>query len=384
MKKFTLIENAQLVLETGILWDGTLLIEGNRIVDFGKKNEISIPSDVYRFDAKGMYVGPGFVDIHVHGGGGFSTCFEAEKAADYFLRHGTTSLLATPDYSMSLNTLLSAIRDLKEDIPKAKTVRGIYFEGPYTNPKYGANAHINPWNHPIDPKEYMQFVDAAGDLARVWTIAPELDGLIPFLAYARKINPNVLFAVGHSEALPAQIRALGTAYRPTILTHATNATAQPYIDDGIRAYGPDEYFYQMPDTYTELISDSLAVHVHPDMQRLLVQIKGIHRIVLVSDSTHFDFPTPPEYALATDLNFDDIGGLAGSKITLNQACRNVMTHTNCGIAQAFIMASLNPARAVGLDLERGSIERGKIADLVVVNDRFDVKDVILDGIPCNI
>ena len=89
------------------------------------------------------------------------------------------------------------------------------------------------------------------------------------------------------------------------------------------------------------------------------------------------------YAHVTDINFDAFGGIAGSKLTMDKACKNVMAHTNCGICEAFLMASRNPARAVGLDDEIGTIEVGKTADLVIVNDRFEVKKVILGGEVCN-
>ena len=378
----TLIENANLVLENGIAWESCILIDKNRISAFGKRNNLNIPADVYRIDAKGAYVGPGFVDIHVHGGGEYSTCFDASKASEFLLSHGETSILATPDYSMPFQVFLNAINEIKATLPLAKTVRGIYMEGPYMNPNYGCNAHKNPWRHPIDEKEYRALVDAAGSLATVWAIAPEREGLIPFMEYARQVNPQTLFAVGHSEALPSEIRALGAALRPRLQTHSMNATGRLPVGGGLRAYGPDEYCWQDPEIYTEMICDSLAIHVHPDMQRLLLHTKGLHRVVLITDSTVYDHPNPPEYADVTDLNFDDRGGIAGSRITLDQACRNVMTHTNCGIAQAFLMASLNPARAIGMDSLRGSIEVGKIADLVFVNDRFEIKDVMLDGKMC--
>lgn len=381
---YTVIENADLVLENGILWDGILVLRNDRIVDFGKRGCVEIPADAYHIDAHGSYVGPGFIDIHVHGINGCTTCFETKRAAEIFLRHGATSILATPDYSMTLATFLDAIRSIKAAMPEAKTVRGMYLEGPYMNPNYGCNAHINPWRHPIDPTEFTQLVDAAGTDATVWAIAPERDGLLPFLEYARKINPKTLFAVGHSEATPEQIRALGTAFKPKLQTHSMDATGRQPVGGGLRGYGPDEYTWQEPDVFAEMICDSLAVHVHPDMQRLLLHTKGLHRVVLITDCTVFNSPNPPEYAHVTDLNFDDRGGIAGSRITMDQACRNVMTHTNCGIAQAFVMASLNPARALGWDCERGSIERGKIADLVFVNDRFDVKDVMLGGKICNL
>jgi N-acetylglucosamine-6-phosphate deacetylase len=113
-------------------------------------------------------------------------------------------------------------------------------------------------------------------------------------------------------------------------------------------------------------------------------MKGAHRVILISDSTVFDFEPPERYREVTDLNFDPKGGIAGSKLTLDMACRNIMSHTSCGIAKAFLMASTNPARAVGLYDELGSIECGKRCDLVFVDDIFNVKEVILGGEICDI
>ena len=374
------IENAQLVLENGILWDGVLILDGERILTYGKAGEMTrlIPENAVHLDAKGAYVGPGFVDIHVHGGNGYYTYREPVKAAEFFLKHGVTSMLATPSYDLNFEEFMEAIRVVKAAAGTAKTIRGLYLEGPYLNPDYGSHSYKNPWRGSIIPEQYKALVDEAGTMAKVWTIAPEREGLMPFLEYARSVNPDVVFAVGHSESTPAQIRSLGK-YRPTLLTHAFDATGRIPVYKFTRGYGPDEYCMKEPDVYTELISDSLGMHVHPEMQQLLLHNKGIHRTILISDSILEEDPTPAEYAHVTDLNFDAEGTIAGSKITMDQACRNIMTHTNCGIAQAFLMASRNPARAVGLDEEIGTIEPGKRADLVFVNDRFEVQQVMLGG-----
>ena len=381
MKKVAII-NGNLVLENGILYDGILLIEDGRIAGFGPKRDVEIPADAEIVDAQGAYVGPGFVDIHVHAGGGYSTCWEPEKAAQHFLRHGETSILATTDYHMNTETLLDVIRTIRGAMKNATTIKGIYMEGPYTNPKYGSPADLNPGTCGVKEEDYIPFVDAGGTDVKVWTVGPEREDLLPFLKYARKVNPDVVFAVGHSEATPMQIRALGSKYRPTLMTHTMNATGRQQPENGLRGYGPDEYCYKEPDMYAELISDSCAIHVHPEMQQLLLYTKGIHRTILVSDSTVYDNPVPEQYAHVTDLNFDHNGHIAGSKLTLDMACRNIMTHTNCGIAQAFLMASTNPARVIGLDDEIGSIEKGKVADLVFVDDRFNVKKVMLSGKIC--
>lgn len=377
MKQITAIHNARLVLGNRIIDDGVLLMQGDTILQCGNAREVAVPQGALSMDAKGQYVGPGFVDIHVHGGNGFSTCFDPKQAADFFLRHGTTSILAAPAYSFDFDKFLCAIETVKAAWQDAPTVRGLYLEGPYTNPDYGANSHRNPWRGPISEAQYKPIVDAAGNLAKVWVIAPEREGLLPFLEYARKVNPHVKFAVGHSEATPAQIRALGQ-YRPALHTHVTNATGIPSVTSGTRGCGPDEHCFLAPETYAELISDSQGIHVCADMQKLVLHCKGVHRTVLITDSTGLNNPNPPELSHVTDLNFNEQGELAGSRLTMDQALRNVITHTGCSIADAFLMASSNPAQALELN-DIGSIAVGKKADLVFLDDTFHVQQVILRG-----
>ena len=379
--KKTAIVNGNIVLENGIIWDGIVLVEDDRIVEVGKQSEINIPADAECIDAKGAYVGPGFVDIHVHGGGGFSTSTESAEAAQFLLQHGETSILATPSYAMNYEELLHAIDCIKEAMKETKTIKGMYMEGPYINPNYGAGADSNPWKNGITEEMFKAFVDAAGTDAKVWVVAPEREDLLAFLQYAREVNPDVVFSVGHSMATPMQVRALGK-YRPTLMTHTMNATGRIPVVGGLRSYGPDEYCFKEPEMYAELISDSCGIHVHPEMQQLLLHTKGVHRVVLVTDGTVHDDPIPEQYAHIKDLNFNLNGELSGSKLTMDQACRNIMANTNCGIAQAFIMASTNPSKVIGLDSEIGSIEVGKIADLVFVDDKFHVDKVMLKGELC--
>lgn len=379
--KIKAVINAQIVLETGILWDSIILICDGKILAYGNKYELNIPKGSEIIDADGAYVGPGFVDIHVHNLSGFSTYEDSENAAKICLKHGTTSFLATPSYTLNKEQLVQAIKSVKENINLVKTMKGIYFEGPYINPKFGAFSHKNPWQHSISKEDFQVFVDEAGDLAKVWTIAPERPGILDFVEYARSVNPNVIFSVGHSEATPSQIRALGK-YRPKILTHAMNATGRINVPGGTRGYGPDEYCMQENDMYAELISDSCGIHVHPDLQKNLIHSKGAGRVILITDSTFYDNDPPENMSHVKDLNFDTNGELAGSKLTMNQACKNIMMSTTCGISQAFIMASTNPAKAIGIYDEVGSIEVGKKADLVFVDDKFNVKKVILDGNVC--
>jgi len=376
----TVIQNAQIVLENGILWDGAIIIEDDRIIKYGKESELmdNVLGDAVLINAEGAYVGPGFVDLHVHEGGEYSTYYEPEESSDYFLRHGATSILATIPYDLDFEHFLKAINTVKRSCRTNRIIKGLYLEGPYTNPNYGSHSYANPWRGAIDQVQYKELVDAAGLLAKVWVVAPERPGILSFLEYAREVNPNVAFAVGHSEATPSQIRDM-RVYRPILQTHSLNATGSTSAYSGTRGCGPDEYCLREPEMYAELISDSLGIHVCSDLQQLILRSKGIDRTILITDSTVYNEIPPLNLRHVKDLNFDANGNIAGSKMTMDQACRNIMTHTNCGIAQAFLMASRNPARIIGLEHEIGTIDNGKQADLVFVDDKFHVKQVMLGG-----
>lgn len=377
------IVNASIVLESGILYDGALLEENGKIVAVGKAKDIEIPAGAEIIDAGGAYVGPGFVDIHVHGGGGYNTYENPKAAAEHFLKHGATTILATPLYSQTFEELIESFRLIREEMKTNKSIKGIYSEGPYTNPDYGCNSHHNPWRGAIDMDKCKALVDAAGEDVLVWTVAPEREDLKAFLEYARKVNPKVIFALGHSEATPEQIREqMPFPYQPTILTHAMNATGTIGESHGLRGRGPDEYCAKEDEMYAELISDSCAIHVKPDMQQMLLHNKGVGKVILITDSTTFDGAPPEKYSHVTDLSFDDRGGIAGSRMTMDQACRNIMQNSACGIAQAFLMASTNPARAVGLYDTLGSVAVGKNADLVFTDDMFNILKVMQEGELC--
>lgn len=376
------IENAQVILENSILHDGAILVEGDRLLQAGDRTEVTCPKNAHRVDAKGLYVGPGFVDLHVHGGDGAEFFKEPLKVAEYFLRHGTTTMLPASKNSWSLKDYLEGfdrIRQAQQAGGVGKTIAGVYMEGPFMNPKYGANPDKNVWRGEILPQRYEPLVQGAGELVRVWAIAPEREGLEPFLKYVKTINPKAIFAVGHSEATPEQIEAL-KPYGIRLQTHCMNATGRISKWLGTRGSGPDEYCFLDEDMFAELISDSGAVHVSATLQKLILKAKGLERVLLITDGNAVDLPAPPGLEQYTDLSFDPMGNLAGSKLTMDKACRNVMTHTGIGIREAFLLAARNPARVIGMDHEIGTIAPGKKANLVFTDEHITVKNVMLEGI----
>lgn len=375
------IKNAKLVLENGIVWDGALLIDGDRIAACGKETDLPVPEGVEIIDAQGSYVGPGFVNIHVHGGDVWSFYDHPMEAAHHFLSKGDTTILGALYYDLSKEDFVKGIHTIRSAMKNpgaGKALKGIYMEGPYMNPKYGARSEQNKWKGLIRAEDFKQIVDEAGLDAKVWAVAPEREGVEDFMQYARQVNPTVMFSVGHSEATPTQIRRV-RRYGLHLQTHCMDATGQNVKWAGTRGSGPDEACLLDPDMYAEIISDSGAVHVNAELQRMIIRNKGIDRVVLITDSFVSFEESPEELKYLTDLVFDANRGLNGSKLTMSVAARNIMTHTNCGIAQAFLMASRNPARVIGMDDEIGTIEPGKRADLVFVNDRMDVSRVMLNG-----
>lgn len=373
------IINAVLVMKDRLIPKAVLLIEDGKIAGFGEMRKMSIPKGCEIIDADGAYVGPGFVDIHTHSDGYIFFPEDPKKASQHHLKHGTTTLLPALYFSMDTAGYVEAIGILKEAMKEKEcaNIGGLYMEGPYLNPKFGCDKESNPWQGPVDASAYGPVIEAAGELAKVWAVAPERENILQFVLDAKAKNPNVKFSVAHSEASPQQIEAL-MPYGLCIGTHHTNATGDRPMYPECRGVCVDEAVNYNREIYAELICDSRGIHVDPYMLRLVRKVKGEDRIILISDAYACDGPIPPGYEDVFDINFDHTGEIAGSKMTLDISCRNMMVHTGASIVDVFRYASYNPAKAVGFD-DRGEIAVGKRADLVMVDYNMNVKNVIMKG-----
>ncbi|MCR4718025.1 MAG: amidohydrolase family protein [Firmicutes bacterium] len=373
------IENANIVTENGILKNGALLAENEIITKIGKTGTFEVPENAKKIDANGLYLGPGFVDIHVHGGGGYNFFDNPEKVAQHFLKHGETTVLATSYTTYTKAEYLAAIEKIKQAMKtNSKNIAGFYMEGPYLNPKYGAEPKMNKWRGEIKREDYAEIVDSAGALTKVWAVAPERENVLEFMEYVKSKNPNAVFAVAHSEATPDEIDRI-KKYGVKIQTHCMNATGRVGESKGIRGAGPDEYCLFNDDMYAELISDSLAIHVPAYLQKLILKVKGIDKILLITDSFATETEMSEKYAKAKDLSFDSEGNLSGSRLTMDIVCRNFVKHTNSSICDTFLAASTNPAKAICMDEEIGTVEVGKKANLVLVDNEFNIEKVIFEG-----
>ena len=374
------IINAELVMRDHFIPEAVIFIDGKKIAGFGEMRNTPIPEDCEIIDAKGNYVGPGLVDIHTHTGDCYQLWQEPLKGCLYHLEHGATTVLPTSYARMTKEQHLEMAKNVRKAMadPDGENIGGMYMEGPYINPKYGSNRAANPWNNKaIVAEDYIPIIEACADMARVWGFGPEQENVQAFVEAVLAANPNVRFAVTHSEATPQEIEKF-IPYGLCIGTHHTNATGTIVKYPECRGVCVDEAVNYNDEIYAELISDSRGIHVDPYMQRLVRKIKGDNRIILISDRTYADAPNPPGYDGVTDINFDKWGDIAGSKLTLEVACRNYMKHTGASLVDVFKVASYNPARAAGFT-DRGEIRVGLRADLVIVDAHMNVKTVILGG-----
>jgi N-acetylglucosamine-6-phosphate deacetylase len=314
------------------------------------------------------------VDIHTHAGGGAWFYEEAKKASDFCLANGTTSVLPALYFNLTKEAYISAVNLLKNT---GGIIRGIYLEGPYLNPKFGCDTENNQWAKDIIREEYMPVLETAADFTKVVCIAPEREGIDGFVDDVKRLMPDVRLAVAHSEASPEEIERF-IPKGLCIGTHHTNATGDRVKYPECRGVCVDETVNYNDAIYAEIICDEHGIHVDPYMLRLIRKIKGDDRIILISDACVFNGQVPPGYDGVTDINFDFAGEIAGSKITLNQACFNMMKHTGAGICDVFRFAAANPAKAAGL-ADRGEICVGAAADLILTDHMFHIHKVFLDG-----
>ena len=191
------IVHAKVVLPDRVLENGTVLINGQKIQAVG--TDIELPAGTEVLDAAGCYVGPGFVDIHIHGSGIEKKRWpdDPESVAQYHLRHGTTAINACLGYSTPKQELIAQTKMIQSliDSGKLPSVYGVGFEGPYINPEKGANSHLNARKGP-DEDEYTQLYEACHGHVFQWMYAPEMDRDGRFGDFLR--DHNVVTAVGHT------------------------------------------------------------------------------------------------------------------------------------------------------------------------------------------
>ncbi len=377
------IINTKIVLVDGIIFDGVVLFDKGKILKADDAKNVTIPENAEIIDAKGKYTAPGLVDIHCHGVGSYSFYECPTECSEFFIKHGVTTILPTFYMNVSLDEMIEGAENvLKASKTGAgRIMDGLYMEGPYMG---GGGSFRNSckWSGEIKKEDYERLVTSLGDLVRIWAISPSMEGIDEFMAYVHETHPEAIFALGHSNANSEQCRRVAK-YGVKVQTHHTNAGSTPGRCQGSLGAGCDDYTLYNPDMYAELIVDEVGIHVVPDKVKLIVKTKGVEKMILISDSmmSTGNYKNNEELGIfyGPDLNYDDEGRLAGSRMTLDSACRNLMVHTGHGICHAIRMATANPAKLLGIDDKVGSIEAGKKANLIIMDDMIRIEKVFLEG-----
>lgn len=365
----------------------TLILKGSRILGLADE----VPSDADEVvDASGLYVSPGFIDIHTHGAGGADfmdgTVDAYLTAARMHAIHGTTLLYPTTLTCSDevLYRSFEVYRGACAANKKGARFGGIHLEGPYFSPAQAGAQDPRYLRNPR-PEEYCAILDACPDIKR-WSFSPELEGAADFAAELHR--RGVLASIGHTNASFEQCDA---AYRAgaTHMTHFFSCMSTIVRRNSYRFAGVLEYGYYQDGMSLEIIGD--GIHVPSTLLHMILKIRGVDSIALVTDSMRAAGMPDGIYKLGDLVTGQDVvvedgvaklmdrSAFAGSVATTDRLVRTLMRDGGCTLLQAVQMASANPARFMGIQDRKGSIEPGKDADILLFDGDIRIKRTIILG-----
>lgn len=362
------IINGRILTPGGWLTGGSVIINDNKIEAVANNELPVVGADI--INAQGCDIVPGGIEMHVHGGGGrdfMEGCEEAFRVAvDAHLQHGTTAIFPTLS-SSTVPMIEKAVETCDRLMKEENTpIMGLHLEGPYFNPQQ-AGAQIPEWIKAPVPEEYEPILEHSACLKR-WDEAPELEGSIPFIKSCCK--HGVLPAIAHTRAKYEDVHAANEAGM-THATHFYNAMPVVYKNREFKVPGTVESIFAEENMTVEMIAD--GIHVPPVMLRMIYQIKGVEKTALITDAlacsasndtTAFD----PRVILEDGVcKLADRSALAGSIATMDRLVRTCVQQAHIPMADACRMASETPARIMGIYDRKGSLEKGKDADIIMFN-----------------
>jgi N-acetylglucosamine-6-phosphate deacetylase len=366
------IIRGRVVTPDGVIDDGLVRLAEDRIT------EVRPAGSTRAAARRAAWILPGFVDVHVHGGAGASFTSgdpdQARKAAAFHAQHGTTTMLASL-ISAPPEHLRAAVAGLTPLVADG-VLAGIHLEGPYLSPTR-RGAHDPTHLRDPDLAELAELLDLGA--VRMVTLAPERPGALDAIRLLRE--RGAIAAVGHTDATYEQCVAAIEA-GATVATHLGNAMRPVHHRDP----GPIVALLDAPSVVCEQIAD--GVHLHEGMLRHVVRVAGPDRVALVTDAVAAAGRPDGTYELGGRAisvhdgiaRLADGSAIAGSTGTMASAVRH-MLHCGLSIVDAAVMAATTPARVLGLDHDLGAVVAGRRADLVLLDERFEVVDVLRSGQP---
>ena len=376
------IKNGKIIKNT--ITEENIYIENGKIYAVTDK---ALPFDE-EIDAEGLYVSPGFVDTHCHGGGNHDFMdggTDAVKGAlKAHMKHGTTTILPTT-LSESTEAIMSAIADVKkaitedEDLPH---VPGVHLEGPYFAPTQAGAQDLRYIVPPVK-EDYTKIVETYGNFIVKYAFAPELPGADEFCRYIT--SKGIIASAGHTECTYDDMQKMSDCGL-TMVTHLYSGMSTIVRKGGFRVLGAVESTYLMDNIYAEVIADGL--HLPPELLRYIYKFKGPDKMCLITDSIRgADMPEGKSIIGSLKNGQDciiedgiakmpDRTCFAGSVATTDRLVRVFYKKVGVPLTDAVKMASTTPAKAHGFD-SIGKIEEGFDADLVFFDEDINIKKVIL-------
>ncbi len=362
------IQNGQVVLPDETIAGGTVVFSKGRIEHAGAARKT--PRGATEIDARGGYVTPALIEVHIHGAGpiGLELCTpeSLEQFQAILAARGILQFLPT---MMADEAVIRRMAKLLEGSSFSDRVPGLYVEGPFISPNRRGGVQ-EAYVRPVDLGYLKTLQEIAGGRIRLMTFAPELENAdkLPAAMRALRIQP----CLGHSVTSAARAdEVCGRA--KMCATHLFNAmSGLDHREPGLAAYA-----INADTVYAELNPD--GTHVAPEMLRLARKAKRADRIILISDAVISAGAEPGTYnymnrrvkSTTRGVYYEDSGTLIGSSVLLNEGVRRFIQFTGAPVHAAVRMASLNPAQLLGQGRRTGSLERGKSADVVVFSNRFD-------------
>ncbi|MDF2690293.1 MAG: N-acetylglucosamine-6-phosphate deacetylase [Gammaproteobacteria bacterium] len=346
--------------------------------------QASLPKNIELLEfPENYHLIPGMIDMHIHGADHADVMDASLDAlnsiSQALLKEGTTGFLATTmtDTSEKLTQVLSCVKNFMQQPGSGAEILGVHLEGPFISPnKIGAQREDAV--HIPDIKLFDQWQKASGNAVKLVTLAPELNHAKSFIEHL--VKGGVIASLGHSNASFNEAK-MGIEAGIRHATHLYNAMS------GLQHHEPGAALAILLDerVLAELIVD--GVHVHPEMIKFTLQVKGSQHLVLVTDAMRakccgegeFELGGQPVIVKNGEARLKHNGKLAGSVLKMNQALKNMLQFSHCTMQDVLKMVSSNPAKALKIFDQKGSIAVGKIADLVVLNEHYQVVATLRQG-----